>query len=143
MDDPNRYPYFALMNGDGLCGAVLISKRFVLTAAHCVGADNDFEIGISQINDGTEYRYKRVFVHPNYNDANVNSDIAIYELEQDVPDNLNYIRLEQSPVNIVGTQLTVIGFGDTNPSKNVDAISDDLLQTNVDYVSQNVCIGQE
>lgn len=37
--DPYRYPYFALMNGKGgLCGGVLISKRFVLTAAREYGA---------------------------------------------------------------------------------------------------------
>jgi trypsin len=152
VEDPNRYPYFALMNGSGLCGAVLISKRFVLTAAHCVGSDNDFEIGISEMDSfiqswfsesdsgGTEYPYKRGFVHPNYDDDTLHNDIAIYELEQDVPENLPYIRLEQYPVKIPGTQMTVVGFGDTDPSEFIDVMSDYLLETTVDYVSKTDCI---
>jgi len=142
--DPSRYPYFALMNGNGgLCGAVLISKRFVLTAAHCVGSDNDFEVGIISNTGGsssvTDYPYKTKISHPSYNSNNVDNDIALYELEQDVSEDLQYIRLEQNPVSSAGTPLTVIGFGDTNPSDAIEAISDHLMQATVDYVPNTQC----
>lgn len=141
VTDPSRYPYFALMDGQGLCGAVLISSRFVLTAAHCVGSDNDFEVGIIDNSGGsssvTDYPYTRKLTHPGYNNNGYDNDIAIYELDRDVPN--PYIRLEKDPVTVEGTPLTVIGFGDTNPSNAVDAISNYLMETTVDYVSSNRC----
>jgi trypsin len=154
--DPDRYPYFALMNGQNLCGAVLIAKRFVLTAAHCVGADDDFEIGITEIDSslailfsdsdsgGTEYPYGRKVVHPRYNDVTLDNDIALYELTRDVPGALPYIRLGQAPVTEEGLPLTVIGFGvtDTNSWSFLNTPSDYLLRTTVDYVSQSSCIDQ-
>lgn len=153
--DPDRYPYFALLNGSSLCGAVLISKRFVLTAAHCVGADNDFQIGITETSsfvdswfgnsDGggtTEYAYKRGVIHPNYDDDSVSHDIALYELDRDVPDSLPYIRLEQTPVTVSETSMTVIGFGDTDPSERITDLSDFLLQATVDYVTRSACINR-
>lgn len=135
VPDPDRYPYFSLMSGSGLCGAVLISKRFVLTAAHCVGADNDFEIG------GIEYPYKRLKVHPRYDESAFANDIAIFELESDVPSKLSPIRLEQNPVEEDGTSMTVIGFGSTVASDDdeIDYTSDKLLRTVVDYVPQDEC----
>lgn len=141
VTDPDRYPYFALMDGDSLCGAVLISSRFVLTAAHCVGSDNDFEVGIISNTGGsatvTDYPYKSKLSHPQYNKITDDNDIAIYELDRDVPN--PYIKLDRNPVSVAGTPLTVIGFGDTNPSNAIDAISDHLMQTTVDYVPNDQC----
>jgi len=154
VSDPHRYPYFALMNEKHLCGAVLIAKRFVLTAAHCVGGDDDFEIGISEIDWGsttlfsdsnsgsTRYPYKRFVVHPGFDEFTNDNDIASYELTRDVPGSTPYIRLGESPITEEGLPLEVIGFGVTNPTGLFDEPSDYLMQATVDYVPQSDCIEQ-
>ena len=152
--EAGRHPYFALSNEKYLCGAVLISKRFVLTAAHCVGADNDFEIGISERlsgwaslysdtdSGGVEYPWSRVVIHPSYTNTDVDSDIAIYELESDVPDSILYMHLEKDPVMVEGTPMAVIGFGDMNPSQEDVEASDFLLEATVEYMPKTQCINQ-
>ena len=131
------------MDGNGMCGAVLISKRFVLTAAHCIRSDNDFQIGITERTDGHgsihhEYTYKWGLVHPNYDAARSDYDIALFELNEDVLDGMPYIRLGEIPVETPGTPMTVIGFGDTDPSDSLN-LSTSLLQTTVDYIPQGEC----
>ena len=146
---PDRHPYFALMNDNGLCGAVLIASKFVLTAAHCVGSDDDFEIGISERlstlfsgnsdSGGTEYPWTRLVVHPDYNPMTVDSDIAIYELADELPvGSLPPIRLGREPVTRDGTDMTVIGFGDTDPGP-ASSIPTKLLETTIDYVNTEEC----
>ena len=138
--NPDRYPYFALLQDNGLCGAVLVGKRFVLTAAHCVGFDNDFQVGITDVNGGDEeFDVTNGRIHPNYDDDTLENDIAIYELNRDV--DLPYIRLRQSSIRSDGTPLTVIGFGDMDPGKRDDE-SDYLMRVSVDDMDQSECRSQ-
>jgi len=120
------------MNDSGLCGSVLISKRFVLTAAHCVGAAEEFEIGITNINDGGyRYAWKRKRVHPRYDDVTLENDVVVYELMNDVKEDIPFVRLGKSRVT-PGTELTVVGFGDTDENDDDDdGLDDDLPDTNV------------
>lgn len=146
----NHHPYFALMtkDGDPSCGGSLIGKRFILTAAHCVGKDDDFEVGITEVapagtfvgsdNGGAEYPWIRKVVHPDY-DCGQASDVALFELFEDVPEGTPYIRLEKEELMEEGTPLSVIGFGDTNPNDDVQETSDILLQTQVFNIPSISC----
>jgi len=67
------------------------------------------------------------------------NDIALYELDRDVPDALTPIRLEREALSKPGTPLSVIGFGDTNPDPDRTWLSNSLKQTMVDYVNEQTC----
>lgn len=124
------------MNGDAFCGATVISKRFVLTTVDCVGADDGFQIGISDLHIGaTKYRAKSYSVHPGYDAFTLANDIAIYELETDLPDSFPYVRLESNAVTVEGTPMTIMGFGTTEEG----ILSDKLKVATVGYVQSAEC----
>jgi len=138
VNDPtDRYPYFALMNGEALCGAVLVSSRFVITAAHCSYADTDFQIigEYGRFSDGIKYKAGRI--HPNYNDNDVSNDIAVFELVDDVA--TTPIKMRQAPLTTSGTTVTVIGFGDTDPSDSISSTSSSLRKVDLQYVPADTC----
>merc|ERR1719162_464099 len=99
----DRFPYFVYMNGDTACGAVLISKRFILTAAHCRDADLNFVIGggSNAGNDNNNYNntnqetssssshfYIDKIIHPMYDPITFSNDIALFQLQQDYDNNI-------------------------------------------------------
>jgi len=131
------------MNGSSLCGAVLISKRFVLTAAHCQDADRDFAVGTSTFRGGRETLIIDRAVHPLYDDFTYNNDIALFELKEDAKteDGLDvpYVKLDPTEIYAVGIAMTVIGFGDTNPEDSETEFSQFLRQVDVNYVSNTEC----
>ncbi|KAJ3589988.1 hypothetical protein NHX12_007945 [Muraenolepis orangiensis] len=82
-----------------VCGATVISQRWLVTAAHCVQDDGKtkysqpgtweaylgLHIQRQPGRTGVRRGLKRVISHPNYNPYTYDKDIALMELESDVP----------------------------------------------------------
>ncbi|XP_024867062.1 venom serine protease 34-like [Temnothorax curvispinosus] len=94
----NEYPMMAglvdPLRKELYCGATIISERHVITAAHCltdrqtnnVGVlvgDHDLSTG-ADTNASRIYTVSRFYVHPFYNDASLENDIAIVMLNSDI-----------------------------------------------------------
>ncbi|XP_058804307.1 venom protease-like [Phymastichus coffea] len=119
------------------CGATLISKRHLITAAHCVEKDmSDVTIRLGEHNyenklDGVksiEVSVKTAVPHPKYNDISKQNDIAVLTLEKDVEftDSIHPICLPLADDiknrNFTGTHPFIAGWGATyygGPHSNV------------------------
>nr|XP_026492365.1 serine protease persephone-like isoform X2 [Vanessa tameamea] len=131
-----------------LCGGTLVSKTFVITAAHCI--DNlerikpsivrmgVIEIGGNEFNKETDIRIEEIIKHPAYARSAKYHDLALLRLERpiEVSPNLNAICLytnEKDPT----IALTLTGWGTTSASR--DLKSSKLLKADVFVVPTNVC----
>ncbi|GAB0100766.1 hypothetical protein DMENIID0001_168520 [Sergentomyia squamirostris] len=132
-------------NGFHLCGATIIHKKFILTAAHCErsGAPLDqysFRAETSYKNqDGNVVKIKRKINHPQFNLVSADYDFAILELENELNFNSKCqpLKLPEKTQNVDdGTLLYTYGWGQT---QNSQESSSKLRGVEIPKVSQSSC----
>lgn len=130
-DVPNgKYPFVvALLDkryggsayNQQFCGASLIDKDTVLTAAHCVKGNvaSNLRVTVGRtVLDSTQGQVRnvsRINIHPSYNNSTYAYDVAVLKLSSTVT-GINPVRLPATTDNgfeTPGRSLTVAGWGNT------------------------------
>lgn len=144
VQNSEAYPWMvSIQRGSHFCGGVLISKDWVLTAAHCLDDKNAEDltlyIGIertSLLSTGDMRKADWILIHPDYNDNLFYSDLALIKLDQSAT---------KTPINILSRdatlalqqneQLRILGWGVTDTG----ATSQVLQQVDVSFQRDNIC----
>jgi len=139
-------------NGDHHCGGVIIAKRWILTAAHCVQKRSpaNFIARIGEFNlnrpdfHSLDYVIEKVIIHDEYtgifksNTVN-NADIALLKTSKPIKFN-EYawpVCVPSAEVSFAGKEAVVIGWGKV--SEKSDAYSDILQKTKVSIIDNKIC----
>ncbi|KAL4715679.1 hypothetical protein ACJJTC_006258 [Scirpophaga incertulas] len=129
----NSHPYLAALlislwnvAGNSVCGASLVSANRAVTAAHC-WYDGNFQAREITVVLGSRYLLSggqristsRVFMHPQWNTANLRNDIAVIYLPRNVQfsNQVQPIALPSGSMlyeSFAGSWAMAAGFGKTN-----------------------------
>jgi trypsin len=144
------YPYYAIPNGNFLCGATLIHPDILISAAHCNGRSSNFlpssanargggvYIGSNKV-DGSDAKdtinVKLVRVHPEFSMETLHNDVVLLKLA--TPSSAPIAPWNADPLlPAAGATVTAIGFGTTQDG---GSISNTLQEVNLEMVDWNTC----
>lgn len=129
------------------CGGVLITSRFVTTAAHCqpgflaslvaVFGENDISLDLEP-RKPVSRNVRRVIVHRQYDAATFENDLALLELESPIKFDAHIVPICMPPdeSDFTGRMATVTGWGRLKYGGAVPAV---LQEVQVPVIENNVC----
>ena len=144
---PGAYPWMVSLqdsSGEHFCGASLISKGWVLTAAHCVEQEQAAsllasvgEYDLSGSGDKEQkIKVSKIIIHPKRQGDD--HDIALLQLTSPaINATVKVVTPDIMKGISVGTQLMVMGWGNTSTTGN--SFPNTLLETQVPFVSNEQC----
>ena len=118
--DPKRYPYYVILQYDGVigCGGTLVWADLILTAAHCAYSDGGTRGIIAVIGSGGSGNVEtrkilRVVPHPAFDDDTNKYDVALFQIDPVAEASLVQLAKPDEFVLKPSDEVTVIGFGAT------------------------------
>eukprot|EP00984_Skeletonema_dohrnii_P027507 scaffold17065_cov85-Skeletonema_dohrnii-CCMP3373.AAC.3 len=148
----DRYPYaVSLSNDDGhFCGGSLIARDVVLSAAHCDEQGDGAFMGSAYKavvgrhahvdNDGQELSVRQALPHPNYDSVTTDNDFMLIFLNEAASDTINIVKLNTDAATPdIGSAVTVMGWGDIDPTDDGQVFSSELMEVEVNTISNEEC----
>uniref|UniRef100_H9GH72 Serine protease 56 n=1 Tax=Anolis carolinensis TaxID=28377 RepID=H9GH72_ANOCA len=147
---PGAWPWLVSvwLNGELMCGGVLVGDAWVLTAAHCfTGSRNELawsvvlgDYDLTKLDEGERIvPVSRILSHPKFNPKTFHNDMALLELSSPVSPSpwVTPVCLPEHPTELdTGTLCYIIGWGslyEDGPAADV------VMEARVPILAQDTC----
>ncbi len=141
--DQDDFGYTVSLEDDigHFCGATLVRRDIVISAAHCAGGDMWARVGAHRISrrEGSRIRVKEEIISKKYNSRTTDYDFMILVLEDPAPPDIPLARIFDGSDRLrEDDSLTVIGWGNMNPGNGWD-MPDVKQHVEVKYIETDDC----
>ncbi|KAG9229455.1 serine endopeptidase [Amylocarpus encephaloides] len=142
-----EFPYIVSLSRSGshFCGGVLLNANTVVTAAHCSVGQSASNVRVragtlTWASGGTQVGVTTIIVHPSYNSARIDNDVAVWKLATSLQTSstIGYATLPvQGSDPVSGSLTTTAGWGTT--SQNSGSLPAALRRVDVPVISRTSC----